>query len=416
MKLFYEQGPRAGQVLDVTPPGISLGRELDNDAVLEDANASRYHAKISRDNNLWTIEDLGSSNGTYLNGRKLDARTPLSLNDTIRIGDTYLRFGEESHAPSSAAPVPNAGVAGRRRSHMLALLLVFIMVLVAVVAGNAILMSSQQPVPPPSTGAKPVDPLAIRVYYEKVDVTADKTSRYMVDVRDGKLLFQEDNLESRQHREKTVVLSEDQLRALHDLLFTRELLEMPSPPAVSAQDTLRHITLAVMNGRQGNVVELVNNTIPPPGFIVLHENLRDWTQTATGLVFDIPEEMLLKESREQYDLARQLDESRNVKSENLFLAMKAYEKVLILLDGVADPPPYYKDSYDRLQAVSSEFEQRVDDLRKRAELHRAAEDWADARSEYERLRDMVPDLNHPYNEWARVRIAAVTSQMERRQR
>jgi hypothetical protein len=66
---------------------LSLGREADNQIQLADDRASRHHARIERMGEGFRILDLGSSNGTFLNGVRLAGPTPLDPGDQVQIGD-----------------------------------------------------------------------------------------------------------------------------------------------------------------------------------------------------------------------------------------------------------------------------------------------------------------------------------------
>ncbi|MBV7271600.1 FHA domain-containing protein [Clostridium thailandense] len=70
---------------------ITIGRKSENLLVLDDPYSSGYHARIYLKNNDCIIEDLGSTNGTLLNGIRLEGREYLSSGDEIRIGNTSFR-------------------------------------------------------------------------------------------------------------------------------------------------------------------------------------------------------------------------------------------------------------------------------------------------------------------------------------
>lgn len=87
---------------------LTLGRSDDNDVVLADERASRHHARVSAADGGFTITDLGSRHGTYLNGERLtDQGRALEPGDAIAIGDQVLRFlgGQETRVGSSDGPV-----------------------------------------------------------------------------------------------------------------------------------------------------------------------------------------------------------------------------------------------------------------------------------------------------------------------
>jgi len=74
--------------------GKSLGRAIDNDIVLPDTYVSRKHAKISFENGVYVIEDLSSTNGTFLNGDNIQGKgkQPLKDEDELRVGTTVFKF------------------------------------------------------------------------------------------------------------------------------------------------------------------------------------------------------------------------------------------------------------------------------------------------------------------------------------
>lgn len=69
---------------------IQIGRGKQCDIQPDDTYVSQVHARISNRNDSWVVEDLGSTNGTYLNQRKVTAPTGISPGDRIRIGKTVL--------------------------------------------------------------------------------------------------------------------------------------------------------------------------------------------------------------------------------------------------------------------------------------------------------------------------------------
>jgi hypothetical protein len=69
---------------------LQIGRGPSCDIRPNDTYVSQMHAKISDRNGSWIVEDLGSTNGTYLNQRKVTVPVELSPGDRIRVGKTYL--------------------------------------------------------------------------------------------------------------------------------------------------------------------------------------------------------------------------------------------------------------------------------------------------------------------------------------
>jgi hypothetical protein len=70
--------------------GLTIGRASDNTLVLRDARASRSHARIIADGSGWSVEDAGSSNGTFVDGARV-RRSRLDRGQILTVGDTSLR-------------------------------------------------------------------------------------------------------------------------------------------------------------------------------------------------------------------------------------------------------------------------------------------------------------------------------------
>jgi hypothetical protein len=84
-------GLRAGAAYDLSS-GAVLGRSSDADIVLADHYSSSRHARLVPQGDVVVLEDLGSTNGTYLNGEPLTGPQPLHDGDKIRIGDSEFTF------------------------------------------------------------------------------------------------------------------------------------------------------------------------------------------------------------------------------------------------------------------------------------------------------------------------------------
>lgn len=87
----YLRNAITGQVYNLNQPTIVIGRESNCNIALQDANASRQHAQINYNNGLWIVNDLGSTNGTFVNNQEVTTRE-IHSGDIITIGVTNLTF------------------------------------------------------------------------------------------------------------------------------------------------------------------------------------------------------------------------------------------------------------------------------------------------------------------------------------
>jgi Inner membrane component of T3SS, cytoplasmic domain len=90
--LVVTAGALKGTSIDLAQQQITLGRANDATLVLNDDYASSRHARIFPQDGQWIVEDLGSTNGTYLDRQKVTRPMPVPLGVPIRIGKTVLEL------------------------------------------------------------------------------------------------------------------------------------------------------------------------------------------------------------------------------------------------------------------------------------------------------------------------------------
>ena len=91
-QMVVTAGPLAGQNFPLTDAQITIGRADDATLVLTDDYASTRHARLFPQDGQWLVEDLGSTNGTYLDRQKVTRPTPVPVGVPIRIGKTVLEL------------------------------------------------------------------------------------------------------------------------------------------------------------------------------------------------------------------------------------------------------------------------------------------------------------------------------------
>ena len=91
-QLVVTSGALAGTTLGLSDQQITIGRANDATLVLSDDYASSRHARLYPQNGQWIVEDLGSTNGTYIDRQKVSQPMPVPPGVPIRIGKTVLEL------------------------------------------------------------------------------------------------------------------------------------------------------------------------------------------------------------------------------------------------------------------------------------------------------------------------------------
>jgi len=84
-RLVVREGPESGREFPLSGDRAVIGREPDVDISLRSKAISSHHAQISCVHGDYFVEDLGSTNGTLLNGKRVDRRMPLVTKDRLRV-------------------------------------------------------------------------------------------------------------------------------------------------------------------------------------------------------------------------------------------------------------------------------------------------------------------------------------------
>ena len=108
-RLVMRRGPSPNQVYDLNKDNMTIGRDITNDIVINDPEVSRHHLRFTRGGGGFTLEDLGSTNGTFINGQRMTGARPLRPGDMIGLGETVTLAYETMASPT--VPGPAADVA-----------------------------------------------------------------------------------------------------------------------------------------------------------------------------------------------------------------------------------------------------------------------------------------------------------------
>lgn len=87
-RIVITSGPKAGLELELPETGLTIGRSSGSGLQIKDDYTSTAHAKIARWRDQWVVQDLGSTNGTFVEGKRISESTPVQVGSSVRIGTT----------------------------------------------------------------------------------------------------------------------------------------------------------------------------------------------------------------------------------------------------------------------------------------------------------------------------------------
>ena len=113
-QLIMRSGPTPGASFIIEGDQLTVGRDSTNEIVINDAEISRRHARLTFQGGKYVIEDLGSTNGTFVNGQRLAGPRVLKAGEVVSFGEqivlvfevTNFDAGATIASPRAASPVP----------------------------------------------------------------------------------------------------------------------------------------------------------------------------------------------------------------------------------------------------------------------------------------------------------------------
>jgi pSer/pThr/pTyr-binding forkhead associated (FHA) protein len=135
-----------GQVFSLTRHPVAIGRQADNTIILSDPQASRHHASISWQAGTYLVQDMGSANGTYVNGQRISAQTLLRPGDVLRVGGTIfdvrqtLTGGDTGQMPVSPPTFSGVEAPSQRSGPSLVIGLLLVAIVIAILIITMLLL------------------------------------------------------------------------------------------------------------------------------------------------------------------------------------------------------------------------------------------------------------------------------------
>lgn len=108
-QLVMQAGPNPGKAFTLSKSEIVIGRDVNSDVIINTAEVSRRHVRLYLDGGVYIVEDLGSTNGTFINGKRLTNPVPLHSGDIIMLGEAATLVYEASQYDPNATMISPSG-------------------------------------------------------------------------------------------------------------------------------------------------------------------------------------------------------------------------------------------------------------------------------------------------------------------
>ena len=108
-RFVIRRGPQPNRVIELTRDVMTIGREAGADIIIADAEVSRVHCRLTRVGGGYTIEDLQSTNGTFVNRQRVTGARALNAGDTVNLGETVELGFESPMMAQQQQPPPGYG-------------------------------------------------------------------------------------------------------------------------------------------------------------------------------------------------------------------------------------------------------------------------------------------------------------------
>ena len=441
-------GPEMGRRLEVEPEGATLGRSSRMaDLKLSDGMLSRLHCRFFMEGDRAMVQDLGSSNGTSLNGTQLGAApTAMAPGDVVTVGETGLRVTledtaptvspttqpapETPPAPSPVSPLPpkpepeaapkeaapegpiDLGLSDEKpaasgpRKGLLAGLSVGVAALVCLAVGVHLFLATDAPTEEQTRALQPVANQPFEFRYERLTIDDNALYRYILTYDNSGTLaldIVDLGVDDRSYA-KQKKLDADEQAALRRTVLESNHASIPAiAPQQSADGTLNRSTLTLAVGTEvwTRTAENASNR----AFDTYCARLEDFARTALGaMATQYSVEELRTLAQEQLALARRHWEQRDGAENELFLCVKAYRQGLSYLETLNPKPDFAAALTQGLNEAEDLLAKRYDDLRFQVEQAENTGRMDDAARLLQRILRLIPDREDERHEAAQNRL------------
>lgn len=441
MDLIFLNGEKKGTKHPMTPPGISIGREVDNDIQLLINGVSRYHAMVSSDGENWFIEDLGSTNGTKVNQQKITEKTQLTPGCEIAIGAQKFQFGEKIAAPEKKKTIaadatqvdtkldtmldltsqlkkskhsifgsapknqeePQSGGQKKILGNIIFTLIVITLPLICIF--GYMLIMEQKDVQKKQTHVVNVE-IPFFLHYEKIVTSSDNVFRFEVKVEDDTAVFVVDDLKYGRHNVvKQGDLKKSQIENLKDAIRNTGFMELSNESTntpVGPKEERRIITLSIDS--KFNKVE-VRNTFAQTSFETVERAISDFAEEFDIRINSLTEEEMRQEAESAFRRAEELLANYLAAPENIRNAILRYKNAKKYYEQFEPKPREWDICRKQLEKAEKIYQAQYSGLVFNIQKYNKLRQFDKASKECQKMLDLVEPDSPEYRKYKAFKVA-----------
>ena len=427
--IIVEAGPDEGREISIPPEGARIGRSSNNDIALKDPVMSRYHCRVffKPNEGLW-VEDLGSANSTLLNSEPVHVLR-MQIGDRLTLGDSILKVVSDEFPSSSTSHLfgsPETGQAGAEPQSLLRpsadnskkRFLTLMLVIAGCAAIFSLFYQNKKTPGPEADSLRFADeqPQKLEIYYEKIQASPENIFRYELELQNGELSVQIDDLENKRHvpKNQRKKIDRELVNSLAATIMQSDFNNLKELYKGSIDEVYDLCDLTITTGKQTQRVKVLN-TIEPEQFKKAREAIEEFAQNEIGLAaLALTREKLLELAKSSSLLGRNLYDQREVKRENLALAIRSLKETEWYLETIDPKPDYYEDTVALRRECERELEETHNNQLFLAERAIKLKDWNEAASNLRILLEKLPDRSDERHQNAQKKLIDVERHLKKK--
>ena len=372
------------------------------------------------------MTDLGSANQTMVNDKAIQ-ESILQLGDRISIGDTVIRVlnnipvNPTPEALSVQGPIVDLGLAapkenrpGLKKLGREQLILVLCLVTALAIAAWVWKYYNGRPLPsrPPATVLHSY-PKTLEIDYEKIEATPENIFRYKLALSRNRVLsVQIDDILNNRHLADEKILGSNVVADLIQYMQESGFSSLKEEYQGVLPSSLNLWDLSITLGKKVSRT-VVRNHVEPDLFKSVREKVEVFGKNELGLwAMQFPPEKIIKMAEEAFVLAKKLYEQKEIKSENLSMAITNLKRAHMDLRSIEPKPSFYAESLTLLSDCKQKLQEKYEENNFQSSRALNLKDWETAANHLRMILELIPDQDDSRHQEAR----KILLEVEERQR